>query len=370
MIAMPDAMSAFRGVTRRDFLKYCGGIAALIGVSGVTDVRVARALETLANVRPSVVWTSFQACTGCAISLLQSRRPSVADLILRQISLDYQENVMAAAGDAAEHLYEELLEGEFYWVAEGSVATDPPEAMLIAGRPSTELAREAYDRAAATIAIGSCATYGNIQASNPNPTGAMGIADFLREDGIPDPVVINLSRCPGNGEDLVAALSYVLVTGDLPELDSIGRPVFLYGELIHDTCYRRGHFDAGRFVEEFGDAGWHQDYCLYKVGCKGPFTHAPCGVTNWNGGVSWCVRNGTCIGCAEPAFWDRQTPFFDQSPGVRLPGVGGVSAETIGIGLGVATAVGLGAHAVAQVATGRFGKGGPPEDATRTGGDR
>lgn len=368
-MGMAEEMSAFQGVTRRDFLKYCGSIAALIGIKGVTDLDVARALETLVGVRPSVVWTSFQACTGCAISLLQSRKPNVADLILRQISLDYQENVMAAAGNAAEELYEEVLSGEFYWVAEGSVATDPPEAMMIAGHTSMDLARDAYNRAAATIAIGSCATDGNIQASDPNPTGAMGIADFLRSDGIADPVVINLPRCPGNGEDLVTTLSYVLVTGEIPELDSLGRPLFLYGQLIHDNCYRRGHFDAGRFVEDFGDEGWAQDWCLYKVGCKGPFTHAPCGNTMWNGGVSWCVRNGTCIGCAEPAFWDRQTPFYDQSPGVTLPGVGGVSAQTIGIGLGVATAVGLGAHAVGQVATGRFGKGGPPEDVDRTRGD-
>lgn len=367
---MTHDMSPVRGVSRRDFLKYCGGVAALIGIRGVTGMDVARALEHMLETRPSVVWTSFQACTGCAVSLLQTRRPSVSDLILRQISLDYQENIMAAAGDAAEHLYEELLQGEFYWVAEGSVATEPPEAMLIAGRPSTELAREAYDRAAATIAIGSCATYGNVQASNPNPTGAMGIADFLRSDGVADPVVINLSRCPGNGDDLVMTLSYVLVTGELPELDSIGRPVFLYGQMIHDNCFRRGHFDAGRFVEDFGDEGWEQDWCLYKVGCKGPFTFAPCGNTMWNGGVSWCVRNGTCIGCAEPRFWDQQTPFYEQSPGVTLPGVGGVSAESIGIGLGALTAVGLGAHAVAQAATGRFGKGGPPEGEGETGGDR
>jgi hydrogenase small subunit len=370
MTAMTELMSPFQGVTRRDFLKLCGSVAALIGMKGVTDLDVARALESTLGVRPSVVWTSFQACTGCAISLLQSRRPGVADLILRQISLDYQENVMAAAGDAAEALYEEVLSGDFYWVAEGSVATDPPEAMMIGGRMSTELAREAYEHAAATIAIGSCATYGNVQASNPNPTGAMGIADFLRSDGIADPVVINLSRCPGNGEDLVATLSYVLVTGELPELDSVGRPVFLYGQTIHDNCFRRGHFDAGRFVEDFGDEGWQNDWCLYKVGCKGPFTYAPCGNTQWNGGVSWCVRNGTCIGCAEPAFWDELTPFYTQSPGVELPGVGGVSAETIGVGLGIATAVGLGVHAAAQVATGRFGKGGPPEEEAQTGGDR
>jgi NiFe hydrogenase small subunit HydA len=338
-------------------------VAAAIGTASVSTADVAYALEAALTRRPSVVWSSFQECTGCAISILQSREPSVADLILRQISLDYQENIMAAAGTAAEEVFEQVTSGEFYWVVEGSVSTTIPEAIMIAGKTGADIVRDTYQKAAGTIAIGGCACYGNIQAAAPNPTGAKGIAEFLSEDaGVADPVVINVSRCPGNGEDLVAVLSYILVTGELPELDAVGRPVFLYGSTIHDNCYRRGHFDNGEFVEQYGDEGWAKDWCLYKIGCKGPVTYAPCGVTRWNGNVSWCVHNGPCTGCAEPEFWDDLTPFTAQAPGVDVPVVGGVSAEQIGIGLGIATAVGIGAHAVAQIATGRFGKGGPPEE--------
>jgi len=356
--------SSLLSVSRRDFLKFCGWVAAAMGLHTVSATDVARALENAMTRRPSVVWSSFQACTGCAVSLLQNREPSVANLILKQISLDYHETVMAAAGSAAEELWEEVTSGDFYWVVEGSVSTTIPEAIMIAGKTGVQIVDETYPKAAATISTGSCACYGNIQASNPNPTGAKGIAEYLREDGgVAEPVVINLPRCPGNGDDLVATLAYVLVTGELPELDSIGRPLFLYGQTIHDNCFRRGHFDAGEFVETWGDEGWEKSWCLYKVGCKGPFTYAPCGVTQWNGNVSWCVHNGPCMGCAEPRFWDELTPFYEQTPGVSVPGVGGFTAEQIGIGLGVATAVGLGAHAVGQIATGRFGKGGPPEDA-------
>ncbi|MBE0477358.1 MAG: hydrogenase small subunit [Coriobacteriia bacterium] len=345
---MSEEMSAFRGVTRRDFLKYCTWLAGVMGLGEAGMARVASALEAAAR-RPSVVWSSFQVCTGCAIQLLQAREPTVQNLILQQISLDYQDNVMAAAGSAAEEVLRQVTEGEdFYWVVEGSVATGIPGAMTVAGRTSMEVVDELYPKANATIAMGSCAAYGNIQAARPNPTGAKGIAAYLREDGgVADPVVVNLPRCPGHGDDLIATLTYALVNGELPELDAVGRPVFLYGQTIHDTCFRRGHFEAGRFVERFGDESTgDRDWCLYKVGCKGPVTYAPCGRNLWNGNVSWCVNNAPCQGCAEPDFWDELTPFYDQVRGGDLPGLYGVTAEQIGIGLGIATAAGLAAHGV------------------------
>jgi NiFe hydrogenase small subunit HydA len=360
---MPEEeMSVFLGVTRRDFLKFCGGMAALIGLGPGGTPQVAAALEALAK-RPQVIYSSFQQCTGCAIQLLQTRTPTVANLILQQISLEFQDNVMAAAGDAAEAQFEKIVEsGDFYWVIEGSIPTKIPEATTIAGENVADRAKRVYPKAKGVIAYGSCACYGNVQASRPNPTGAMGVGEFLRtKGGIPDAKVINISRCPGHSEDMIAALSYVLVTGKLPELDAVGRPVFLYGKTIHDSCMRRGHFEAGEFVETFGQAIAGDPRCLYKLGCKGPVTHAPCGINYWNGHVSWCVHNAPCQGCAEPGFWDKFTPFYEQ-----LRTFGNFPAETIGIALGAATVVGLGAHAVASAATGRFGR---HEDETK-GGER
>lgn len=366
---MPEGTSAFPGVTRRDFVRYCTWLAGVIGLGEAGWPRVASALEAAAK-RPAVVWSSFQACTGCAISLLQIVEPSVATLILKQISLDYQDNVMAAAGSAAEEVYEQATSGDFYWVAEGSIPTEIPGALTIAGKTGADVCKETYAKAKAAIAIGTCATYGNVQASRPNPTGAKGIGAFLAEDaGIDDPVVINLSRCPGNGDDLVATLTYVLVNDALPELDSIGRPTFLYGQTIHDNCFRRGHFEAGEFVRSYGDTNWNDDWCLYEVGCKGPVTFAPCPTTLWNGDVSWCVHNGPCIGCAEPDFWDELTPFGQQVRGGDLPGVAGVPLESVAIGLGAATAVGIGAHAVGTAIRGRRKAAAPPPKAPSSGGE-
>jgi len=69
---------------------------------------------------------------------------------------------------------------------------------------------------------------------------------------------------------------------------------------------RRAHFDAGEFVEEWGDEGAKNNFCLYKVGCKGPMTFNNCSIIRYNEGVNWPVGVGRgCIGCSEPDFWDK-----------------------------------------------------------------
>ncbi|MHB9054117.1 MAG: hydrogenase small subunit [Thermoleophilia bacterium] len=362
-----EEMSLFPGLSRRDFLKTCGALAGLIGLSGPMAVpRVAEALEQLAK-RPAVVWSLFQECLGCSVNLLQARKPAPANLILQQISLNYHEAVMAAAGDQAEKSFRDTVDSgqPFYYIVEGAIATTPKEAITIHGKTAADIVTDTYNKAkasgGATVCIGSCASYGNIQAAAPNPTGAKGVGDYLRQDaGIPDAVVINSPRCPGNADDTVAILLYVLVNKKVPELDSVGRPKFLFGETVHDNCERRGHFDNGEFVQVFGDEGSDKEWCLYKVGCKGPVTYAPCPKTRWNGQHGWPVTSGgPCIGCAEPDFWDKLTPFYDKAPGFHVPG--DITPTQIGVGLGALTAVGIGAHFIGQAATGRLFKGGPVE---------
>lgn len=345
---MPE-MSVFPGVTRRDFLKICGGLAALIGLGQAGAADVAQALEQIAK-RPNVVWSLFQECLGCSVNLLQSRTPQVATLILQQISLNYHEAVMAAAGDeAAQNYWDTVNGGDFYWIVEGAIATKIPGAMTVHGETSMDIAKKTYPKAKATIAIGSCACYGNVQAARPNPTGAKGLAAFLKEDaGVADPVVINMSRCPGNAEDMLAALTYVLVYKKLPELDSVGRPKFLYGALVHDNCERRAHFDAGQYAEAFGDAGHRQGHCLYKLGCKGPEAFHNCPTIRYNEGTSWPIMAGHgCIGCASPGFWDTMSPFYRRLP--QVPGFGvEATADKIGLGLVGATAAAFAVHGVAS----------------------
>jgi hydrogenase small subunit len=351
-----EEMSAFPGLTRREFLAFCGSIGVLIGAGELAAPEIAAALEDMAR-RPAVVWSLFQECLGCSVNLLQSRTPEVAPLILQQISLDYHEAIMAPAGDQAEKSFDDAVaRGGFYYVCEGAVATDPREAIMIHGKTAADIVTETYKKAKATIAIGTCATFGGIQAAHPNPTGAKGVGDFLREDaGIGDATVINISRCPGNAEDLLATLSYVLYYGKLPELDAVGRPTFLYGQLVHDNCERRTHFEEGNFITAFGDDGCAKNWCWFKMGCKGPVTYAPCPVTRWNGHQRWCINAGPCTGCSEPAFWDTMSPFYDHVPDVNLPGLFGVSDTTVTWALAGITAGAIGAHFVGQVVSGRTG---------------
>ena len=353
--------SPVRGLSRRQFLEYCATLAVVIGIGPLGTARVAEAIEAAVKL-PLLVWSDFQECAGCTVALLQSTSPTPAQLILQQVSLAYQEVAMAAAGSDATKSFDEAMAAGAYWVIEGSVPEKLPGAFSVGGKDAAEILRANYARAKGVIAIGSCACFGNVQAHVPNPTGAMGVRAWLRGPGeIPDATVVNVARCPGNGEDLVATLVYILVNGTLPELDAQGRPLFLYSELIHDQCQRRAHFENGEFVERFGDEASRKRWCLYKVGCKGPVTYAPCGITKWNGRVSWCVNAGPCTGCSEDNFWNSLTPFGEPVPDVPIPGVHGTSAQTIGLGLAAVTAVGLGAHLVGQAVTGRLGTGGPEE---------
>ena len=362
----PKQSSPVAGLSRREFIAYCASLATIIGLGESGVPAVAEAIEQAVKA-PLLVWSDFQECAGCTVALLQSTAPTPAELILQQVSLAYQEIAMAAAGADATKSFDEAIAAGTYWVIEGSVPDKIPDSFSVGGESASDILKTNYAKAKGVIAIGSCACFGNVQARVPNPTGAMGVRAWLRgPGGIPDAAVVNLARCPGHGEDLVATLVYILVYRKLPPLDSQGRPLFLYGTLIHDQCERRAHFDAGEFVEQYGDEASTNGWCFYKVGCKGPVTYAPCGINRWNGRVSWCVHNGPCTGCSEDNFWNNFTPFFEPVPNVPLPGLGGVSPQALGLGLTAVTAVGIGAHFVGQAATGRLGKGGPGEHEATT----
>ncbi len=113
--------------------------------------------------------------------------------------------------------------------------------------------------------------------------------------------MVNLPGCPANPYNLLGTVLQYATYGTLPALDSQGRPMFAYGETIHEHCPRRAHFDAGRFADKFGDEGHRKGYCLYKLGCKGPATHASCSVQHF-GEVdnAWPIGIGApCFGCTE-----------------------------------------------------------------------
>ena len=336
-----DSSATFRnGVDRRTFLKVVAQAAAAVGLTGSMAAKMIAAVEK--GARPSVIWLHFQECTGCTESLLRTSHPGLAEVLFDLISLDYHETLMAAAGHQAEAALEAAIKknaGKFVLVVEGAVPTKENGIyMQIANKTGVDMLRHVAASAGAIVAIGSCASWGGVPSAAPNPTGASGINELL-----PDKVVVTLPGCPANPYILLGTVLQYVALGKLPELDELGRPKFAYGRVIHEHCPRRAHFDAGRFAEEFGDEGHRLGYCLYKLGCKGPMTHASCSTLHFCEVVdAWPIGLGhPCFGCTEknvaftipmlkPAEIMRPTPPATYAP-VTAP-QGYISPIATGIG--------------------------------------
>ncbi len=296
------------GVGRRDFLKICTMAAAAVGLSASVGKAWAEAAEK--GLKPSVIWLHFQECTGCTESLLRTSHPEVANLILDLVSLDYHETLFAAAGYQAEDALKAAMEknaGKYICVVEGGIPTkDGGIYCQIAGKTALEMLKEVAEKAGAIVAIGSCASFGGIQAADPNPTGAKGAPQILEGK-----TVVTIPGCPANPYNFLGTALQFVTFGSLPALDKLGRPKFAYGRVIHDDCPRRPHFDAGRFAQQFGDEGHRLGYCLYKLGCKGPETHANCSIKNFcEIPGAWPIGIGhPCVGCTEQSLVFR-VPMF------------------------------------------------------------
>ncbi|GAB2500400.1 Uptake hydrogenase small subunit precursor [Corynebacterium atrinae] len=337
-----------RGVSRRDFMKMCAGLAAIFATgapamgSGKAYAAEAQDIaDALGAVKkPNVAWLQLQECTGCMESVLRSGSSTVEDLVLNQLSMNYNELVMAASGAAAEQALHELNQEPHILVVNGSVAlAEDGVYCMIGGKTSLQVLEEAAENATAILAVGACAVYGSVQAARPNPTHAVGVDEIIK-----DKPVINVSGCPPIGEVITATITYLLTHGRPPKVDAQGRPLFAYDQRIHDSCPKRAHFDAGQFVRTFDDEAARNGWCLYEVGCKGPSTFSPCPIVQWNLKSGWPIGAGhPCIGCTEKDFFDTFTPFYSTLPHITGFGVE-ATAEKVGWGLVGAAAAGAAIH--------------------------
>jgi quinone-reactive Ni/Fe-hydrogenase small subunit len=339
------------GVNRRDFMKWASATTATLMLPPMFTPLVAEATELMNRV--PVIWIELQDCAGNSEALLRSSAPTVDDLLFDVLSLEFHETIMAASGHQADAQLEDAIhhfKGKYLLFVEGAIPTamnGQYGTIGASGETFQEHLMRLSKDAAAVVAVGSCATYGGIPAAAPNPTGAVGVMDLVK--GKP---VINIPACPANPANMVGVVLHYVLTGQIPELDSLLRPKFAFGYRIHDNCERRAHFDAGEYVEEFGDEGAKKGYCLYKVGCKGPYTFNNCSKNKFNSHMSWPIQAGHgCIGCSEPDFWDTMGPFeepvADRLYDTVFGGMGAdATADKIGVGLLTATAVGIAAHAV------------------------
>jgi quinone-reactive Ni/Fe-hydrogenase small subunit len=342
-----EQMLESKGIERREFLKWTAGMAAMLALPSQFTPLLADAVKVAD--RLPLVWLHLAECTGCSESLVRSDAPSIDSLIFDYVSLEYHETLMAAAGWQAEENLENAInnyKGRYILMVEGGVPTAMDGIHLTLGvhaKTGLELVRHAADSAAAIFSIGTCASFGGIQAASPNPTGAKGVEKVIKQP------VINVPGCPPSEKNIVGTLMYYVLFGALPALDVYNRPKWAYGNRIHDLCERRGHFDAGEFVESYGDEGAKDGWCLYKQGCKGPYTFNNCSTERFNQHTNWPIGAGHgCMGCSEPNFWDTMGPLEKPIDSHLNMGLNR-TVDQIGTTLLTATAIGIGAHAVASL---------------------
>lgn len=340
-----------KGVSRRDFLKLSSMLAVAMGLNIAPPVSasglpskmargyhvnrsIASALET--KPRLPVIWLEFQDCAGCTEAISRSDSPTLGNLVLNTLTIEYHETLSAAAGFQVDQAKKDAMKkyaGQYILVVEGSIPFgDNGVYCTIGGRTAVDLLKEAAAGAAAIIATGNCASFGGIPKAKPNPTGAKGVWEIIT-----DKPVINISGCPAIPEATTGTIAQYAIFGTLPELDGLHRPKTYYGNTVHDRCLRRPFYEAGKFAQSFDDEGARQGWCLYKLGCKGPTTYNACASIRWDQGLSFPVQSGhPCLGCSEPDFWDGGGFYQGQSAPLERPAVAAVGAAVaVGAAIGI-----------------------------------
>jgi len=276
-------------ITRRDFLKYCGVSAVALGLSSTDLLQME---ELLANPGgPSVIWLQGSSCTGCSMSFLNrisnSAPTTAANVLLDSINLVYHPNLMAMAGQSAVDLAKQAYsKGGYVLAVEGGVPTafggKTCWAWNYNGVDVTfqQVVTDLSAKAAAILAVGTCASYGGIPAAGPNPTAIKSVKALTGK------TTINIAGCPPHPDWIVYVVAQLLLGKNIP-VDSSGRPTALYNQTVHSQCPRNDD----------------PEHCLAPKGCRGPGTHANCPTQLWNNRTNWCVNaNAPCYACTEPTF--------------------------------------------------------------------
>ena len=309
----PTAMTRY---TRRDLLRMGTLLAAGAGLGRDHGVLLAGGLEKILAGKAKVLWLQGMSCTGCSVSFLNAEEPGPLEILTEIISLVYHPNLSAAQGETVMEVIDKLTaQGGYFLVFEGSMPVGMPEACVLGGKPLTAILPEVLKNAAAVVAAGTCTAFGGIPAAEGNATGAVGVREFMQQQGIAGRGASG--QLPGlSGASAVALGHARLRVGQ-------GRPQTRSGtadarHVLRELGARRmpavPSMGEAEFAEKFGDEG-----CLFKLGCLGPLSHTNCPRQQWNGGVNWCIRAGApCIACTNDDFAKRRDfPFYRKGEAVH-----------------------------------------------------
>jgi hydrogenase small subunit len=286
-----------------------------------------------------IVWmTAGLGCDGDSVSITAATQPSIEDVVMGAIPglpkvhlhnpvLAYEVGddfmkwwYMAERGELDPFVLvvegsipNENVSGEGYWAAFG---TDPDTGQPI---KTTKWIDRLAPKAWAIVGAGTCATYGGIHAMEGNPTGCMGLADYLgwnfkTKSGLP---IVNVPGCPVQPDNFMETVLQLLFhaagLAPAPALDDQLRPLWLFGKTVHEGCDRGGFYEQAQFAKHYGEPE-----CLVKLGCWGPVVNCNVPKRGWMAGIGGCPNvGGICIGCTMPGFPDKFMPFMDEPPGAH-----------------------------------------------------
>ncbi|GAA0535456.1 hydrogenase small subunit [Saccharopolyspora subtropica] len=289
-----------------------------------------------------ILWISEgMSCDGDTVAVTASGQPAIEDVVLGLIpglpKVNLHNKVLSPSPGGEDYLRpfhaaargelgpfvlviegsipnQNIIDGDGYWT---SLGNDPET-----GQPLTlnwwidQLAPRAW----AVVAAGTCATYGGIHAMAGNPTGCMGLADYLgweftSQGGLP---IINIPGCPVQPENFMETLTWLLYhaagSAPPPPLDEKLRPQWLFGKTVHEGCDRAAYYEQADYAKDY-----NSPKCQVKVGCWGPVVNCNVPKRGWMSGVGGCPNvGGICIGCTMPGFPDMFMPFMDEPTGGSL----------------------------------------------------
>lgn len=272
-----------------------------------------------AHVRPktTLLWLQAGSCGGCTMSVLDHGAQGWArGLQAFGIELLWHPSLSEECGEEAIAVLDRVASGETpldILCIEGSILRGPNGTGLFNRLAGTGATMQAWvarlaPRARYCVAIGTCAAFGGIPASVPDPTEACGLqyegalaggalgSDYRSLAGLP---VINIAGCaphPGWVAETLAALS--MGEFDANDFDRLGRPKFYAKTLAHHGCERNEYYEFKASAEKFSDLGCMMEH----LGCRATQAVGDCNQRSWNGGGS-CTHGGfSCIACTSPGF--------------------------------------------------------------------
>ena len=296
--------------TRREFLKKCGQLALAIGASPLIAPELARAFERIADNDVKVIFLQGLACSGCSISLIYGDSPQLTYVITKILDTQFHPNISAAQGELVIEIIKENMKNKNYFlVMEGAIPTKIKKACFFGEETFYDFSLKCMKNAAGVIAMGTCASWGGIPASNMNPTGAKSAIEVMEENNIKK-LYLRVPGCPVHPDRLLGSVAYLIAYGKPPKIDKKHRPVTYFGKnkKIHDNCDRFQYFVQDKYIKNFNE----KQGCLLKKGCRGPITYADCPYRRWNLGTSVCIHSNTpCIGCVNEDFpYKPDNPFY------------------------------------------------------------